>query len=116
MKQPVDAATTTLTSTQAETVLRTLRSALTTVNSEASVLHNPYDESGKYKADDRVELTPTASAANDEETTKRWRNKALKLMVRRKPETAEDLIESRVAVVGNVVRPLPLCTLPAKPG
>lgn len=101
-KQAIDPALTVLKQTEVNTILATLREALSTINSEVSILHNPFDADGKYEADDGIKLTPTASAVNDEDTNRRWRNKALKLMVRRKPETAEDLIESRIAVVGNV--------------
>lgn len=104
-KQAIDPSVTVLKQSEVDTILATLREALSTINSEVSILHNPFDGEGKYKADDGIKLTPTASAVNDEDTNRRWRNKALKLMVRRKPETAEDLIESRIAVVGNVVSP-----------
>lgn len=52
---------------------------------------------------EKEKLTETESSQNDEETIKRWSGKSLRLMVRRKPEGAEDLLETRVAVVGNVV-------------
>lgn len=106
-KQPIEAAQVALTAAQVDQILATLRQAVQDINSEVSVLHNPYGEDGRVKTDEGVKLTPTASAVNDEDTSRRWKSKALKLMVRRKPETAEDLIESRVAVVGNVVRTLP---------
>ncbi|GAA5878960.1 hypothetical protein JCM3774_000674 [Rhodotorula dairenensis] len=101
-KQAVNPAVAVLKQDQVETIVATLRQALSAINSEVSILHNPFDADGKLKADDAIKLTPTASAVNDEDTSRRWRSKALKLMVRRKPETAEDLIESRIAVVGNV--------------
>lgn len=105
-KQAIDPTAAVLKQGQVDTIVATLRQAVSAINSEVSILHNPFDpEEGKFKADDGVKLTPTASAVNDDETNRRWRNKALKLMVRRKPETAEDLIESRIAVVGNVVSP-----------
>ncbi|BGP48599.1 hypothetical protein JCM10450v2_004475 [Rhodotorula kratochvilovae] len=91
-----------LTASQVDAVLSTLRQSAMSLNSEVSILHNPYDEQGKPIADEGVKVTTTASAVNDEETAARWRGKALRLLVRRRPEGAEELIESRVAVVGNV--------------
>lgn len=91
-----------LDTSQVDTVLSTLRQAVASLNAEVSLLHNPYDAQGKPKTDEGVKLTTTASAVNDDETALRWRAKALRVLVRRRPEGAEDLIESRVAVVGNV--------------
>lgn len=91
-----------LDTSQVDTVLSTLRQAVASLNAEVSLLHNPYDARGKPKTDEGVKLTTTASAVNDDETALRWRAKALRVLVRRRPEGAEDLIESRVAVVGNV--------------
>ncbi|GJN90875.1 hypothetical protein Rhopal_003889-T1 [Rhodotorula paludigena] len=91
-----------LTATQVDTVLSTLRQATVSLNSEVSILHNPFDAAGRPRIDDSAQLTPTASAVNDDETTQRWRSKTLRLLVRRKPDSAEELLESRVAVVGNV--------------
>lgn len=71
---------------------------------EVTLLHNPFDNDGRLKRDEGVKLTQSPSAVNDEETQQRWRSKALRILVRKKPEGAEQLLETRVAVVGNVVR------------
>ncbi|GAA5921704.1 hypothetical protein JCM3775_001775 [Rhodotorula graminis] len=85
-----------------DTVLSTLRQAAANLNSEVTILHTPYDDKGNVKTDEGVKLTITASAVNDAETATRWRAKALRILVRRRPEGAEELLESRIAVVGNV--------------
>ncbi|BGP02407.1 hypothetical protein RTBOTA2_003883 [Rhodotorula toruloides] len=97
---PADTAV--LTPAQIDAILSTLRSAVSIISSDVSILHNPYDESGKPRTDESAQLTPTPSAINDDETAKRWKGKALRLLVRKKPEGAEELLESRVSVVGNV--------------
>ncbi|GAA5887895.1 hypothetical protein JCM6882_000789 [Rhodosporidiobolus microsporus] len=89
-----------ITQAQVDAVLATFRQAA--VGAEVTVLHNPFDAEGKFRQDEDVKLTASASAVNDEETEKRWRAKAVRLLVRKKPEGAEQLIETRVAVVGNV--------------
>ncbi|GAA5820602.1 hypothetical protein JCM11251_003070 [Rhodosporidiobolus azoricus] len=85
---------------QVDAALSTFRQAA--VGAEVTVLHNPFDEQGRRKADEGVKLTETASAVNDEESERRWKAKAVRLLIRKKPEGAEQLIETRVAVVGNV--------------
>ncbi|BGP25049.1 GTP-binding protein 1 [Rhodotorula toruloides] len=97
---PADAVV--LTPAQIDAILSTLRSAVSLISSDVSILHTPYDDSGKLRADEAARLTPTPSAINDEETAERWKGKALRLLVRKKPEGAEGLLESRVSVVGNV--------------
>ncbi|CEQ42483.1 SPOSA6832_04297, partial [Sporobolomyces salmonicolor] len=89
--------------TQIDAILSTLRMIAQEINAAVSVLHNPFDDEGRWKKDDKAKLTETESSANDEATAERWRGKALRVMLRRRPEGAEDLLETRVAVVGNVV-------------
>ena len=101
-KAALDPAAAVLAAQQVDTVLSTLRQAAANLNSDVTVLHNPCDQQGKPKADEGVKLTTTASAVNDAETATRWRAKALRILVRRRPEGAEELLESRIAVVGNV--------------
>ncbi|GAA5999936.1 hypothetical protein JCM10207_005979 [Rhodosporidiobolus poonsookiae] len=91
-----------LTAAQVATVVETFSRALEGHNAVATVLHNPFNDDGTLRKDEGVKLTETASAVNDDETERKWRGKALKLLVRRKPEGAEQLLETRVAVVGNV--------------
>jgi hypothetical protein len=95
---------------QVNAILATCKSA-----AEQSVvvtlLHNPFDADGMLKKDEGVKLTETTSAVNDEETQQRWRSQAVRVLVRRKPDGAEQLLETRVAVVGNVVRIAPLYAL-----
>jgi len=79
-----------------------LETLLADIAASVSILHNPFAEDGRVNQE-KEKLTETESSQNDEETTKRWSGKSLRLMVRRKPEGAEDLLETRVAVVGNVV-------------
>ncbi|GAA6028485.1 hypothetical protein JCM8097_007051 [Rhodosporidiobolus ruineniae] len=99
-KDTIPADSVVLTQSQVDTLLSTFR--LAAESAVVTILHNPFDAEGKLKQDEGVKLTETASAVNDEETEKRWRATALRLLVRRKPEGAEQLIETRVAVVGNV--------------
>ncbi|GAA5875444.1 hypothetical protein JCM1840_003158 [Sporobolomyces johnsonii] len=87
---------------QVDAILSTLRGIAGEINAAVSVLHNPFDNDGRWKKDEKAKLTETESSANDEATAESWRGKALRLMVRRRPEGAEDLLETRVAVVGNV--------------
>lgn len=75
---------------------------MTDINASVSILHNAFGEDGKV-SNEKKKLTETDSSQNDEKTTQRWSGKSLRLMLRRKPDGAEDLLETRVAVVGNVV-------------
>ncbi|GAA5925577.1 uncharacterized protein JCM15063_005062 [Sporobolomyces koalae] len=84
-----------------EQIVSTLRTLLGDINASVSILHNPFASDGRSSTD-KHKLTETASSQNDESTSARWTGKSLRLMVRRKPDGAEDLLETRVAVVGNV--------------
>ncbi|GAA5989088.1 hypothetical protein JCM5350_003590 [Sporobolomyces pararoseus] len=84
-----------------EQIVSTLRTILTDINASVSILHNAFGEDGKV-SNEKKKLTETDSSQNDEKTTQRWSGKSLRLMLRRKPDGAEDLLETRVAVVGNV--------------
>ncbi|BGP16621.1 hypothetical protein JCM10213_000463 [Rhodosporidiobolus nylandii] len=91
-----------LTKPQVDAVLATFRQIVSTLNAEATLLHSPFEDDGRFKQDEGVKLTETPSAVNDKAAALRWRAKALRVLVRRKPEGAEQLLETRVAVVGNV--------------
>ncbi|GAA5893492.1 uncharacterized protein JCM6883_003537 [Sporobolomyces salmoneus] len=86
---------------QVDQIVSTLKTLLSDINASVSILHNPFDEDGRISKE-KVKLTETESSQNSEETVRRWSGKSLRLMVRRKPDGAEDLLETRVAVVGNV--------------
>ncbi|GAA6064648.1 hypothetical protein JCM10212_005234 [Sporobolomyces blumeae] len=90
-----------VTKAQVDEILATFRSFLSDIHASISILHNPFRDDGKL-SEERPKLTETESSLNDEATTRRWSGKSLKLLIRRKPDGAEDLIETRVAVVGNV--------------
>lgn len=87
--------------------MTTLRTLLSDINASVSILHNPFGDDGTLSKE-KKKLTETESSQNALETTQRWSGKSLRLMVRRKPDGAEDLLETRVAVVGNVVSLSPL--------
>lgn len=78
-----------------EAIVATLRAAVAEIHAEATVLW-PAAE-GKVESDFGLE-----SARNDEVATKRWGCTGIRILIRRIPNTAEDLTELRVAVVGNV--------------
>ncbi|GAA5862623.1 hypothetical protein JCM8547_003492 [Rhodosporidiobolus lusitaniae] len=104
MTSPADAVV--LPAPQLDLILSTLRTA-GGPSVTVTLLHNPYNASGMFKSREEeqegIKITTTASATNDEETAKRWSaTRAVRVLVRRKPEGAEQLIETRVAVVGNV--------------
>lgn len=90
-----------LTGVQVDKIVSTLRTILTGIKASASILDNPFDTDGKLLYEKKT-VTETESSQNDEATTQRWSGKSLRLMLRRKPDGAEDLLETRVAVVGNV--------------
>lgn len=73
------------------------------IRAEISVLWNPYDDEGRIRVLDAKGLTECESSRNDEAVVERWRGKALRLLVRRIPQSAQEIVEARVAVVGNVV-------------
>lgn len=87
---------------QVDRIVSTFRTILSDINASVSILHNPFSEDGRVSIE-RKKLTETESSQNDETTTQRWSGKSLRLMLRRKPDGAENLLETRVAVVGNVV-------------
>ncbi|GAA5967856.1 hypothetical protein JCM11641_005787 [Rhodosporidiobolus odoratus] len=101
-KLPLSSDETVLTLSQVEAILTTFCQTASSLNAEVTLLQNPFDTEGRLKQDDSVKLTQTASAVNDVETDQRWRARGLRFLVRRKPDGAEQLLETRVAVVGNV--------------
>lgn len=91
--------------TSVTAVARSLASAATELGAVATVLHNPFDEAGRYKQSEGVGAaggTETESALNSDEVTERWKGKAVRVLVRKAEGGATDLNETRVAVVGNV--------------
>ncbi|GAA5874808.1 hypothetical protein JCM16303_002993 [Sporobolomyces ruberrimus] len=88
---------------QVEKIFSTLRTLSNDIHASVTILHNPFGEEGKYtRIQKRDKMTQTESSQNDESTIERWCGKSLRFMLRRKPDGAEDLLETRVAVVGNV--------------
>ena len=85
-----------------DAICATFETIATQIGARVSVLHNPFDDEGKRKAVEGPEGTETASSANDEVQKERWRGKALRLLLRRVGDGAEDINEVRVCVVGNV--------------
>lgn len=88
--------------TSVTAICATFETIATQIGARVSVLHNPFDDEGKRIQDDGPKGTETASSTNDEERQERWRGKALRLLLRRVGEGAEDINEVRVCVVGNV--------------
>ena len=84
-------------------LVSTLRSIGAEIRAETSVLWNPYDDEGRIRVLEAKRLTECESSRNDEAVVARWRGKALRLLVRRIPQSAQEIVEARVAVVGNVV-------------
>ena len=79
-------------------VFDSLKEAALEVSLHASILWNPMtaDESA-------INNYAPETSTNDEETTRIWTAKdVLFVLIRAKPHTAEELLELRVAVVGNV--------------
>ncbi|KAK4054420.1 hypothetical protein OIV83_000914 [Microbotryomycetes sp. JL201] len=87
---------------QARNLVATVTAAAESINAKASVLHDPFDDEGKLKDNEGSPGTETASSANDAATRERWRGRTLRLLVRKVPESAEEINEVRVCVVGNV--------------
>jgi hypothetical protein len=87
------------------TYLTTLQAIAAIINSKVSILVNPFLPSGLLSPAEGVGTgTETESSANEQSVTEHWRSKlALRVLVRRVPEGADELSEVRVAVVGNVV-------------
>lgn len=84
------------------TALNSIKEAAAEVSLHASILWNPLDEMNESEETALKKYAPETSA-NDEETTRQWAAEdVLYVMVRAKPHTAEELLELRVAVVGNV--------------
>lgn len=91
-----------LSKTTVDSIFATFETIATQIGVKVSVLHNPFDDEGKRKEVEGPAGTETASSANDEAHKERWRGKALRLLLRRIGEGAEDINEVRVCVVGNV--------------
>jgi hypothetical protein len=87
------------------TYLTTLQAIAAIINSKASILVNPFLPSGLLSPMEGVGTgTESESSANEEAVTEHWKSKlAIRVLVRRVPEGADELSEVRVAVVGNVV-------------
>lgn len=90
-------------------ILTTLKSITSEIACECSILHNPFTPSGLYASSSlssstltQKALHETESSKNDETLEARWSNKSVKYLIRRIPENAFEIMESRVAVVGNV--------------
>ena len=81
---------------------KSIKNAATEVSLHASILWNPMDERNALE-DSAMSKYAIESSANDEEATRSWTaNDTLFVLIRAKPHTAEELLELRVAVVGNV--------------
>lgn len=91
-----------LPSTTVNSILATFELIAGQINARVSVLDNPFDKEGKRKAGDGPPGTETVSSANEDKLKERWRSKALRILVRRVGEGAQDINEVRVCVVGNV--------------
>lgn len=85
-----------------ETAYRSIKDACAEVQLHASILWNPFDQTIAHEEAGLGKYAPVASQ-NDEETLRMWDAKeSLYIIVRAKPHSAEELLELRVAVVGNV--------------
>lgn len=101
---PLDFTAAVLPRATVDAIVATLSAIANDIDSELSVAFNPFDEAGRLSpAVTPVGATVVPSCVNEEAVEARWRGRALRLLVRRRPETAQDIQESRVAVVGNVV-------------
>ncbi|KAK4056733.1 hypothetical protein OIO90_002285 [Microbotryomycetes sp. JL221] len=87
---------------QLDAAVTTLKTVADSINAKLSLLHNPFDDHGNLKEIESSGGTETASSANDAATQTRWRGRTLRLLVRKVPDSAEEINEVRVCVVGNV--------------
>lgn len=89
-----------------QTAFRSVKEACSEVSLHACILWNPLSaingEDGLSTEEKAISRYAPETSANDDETKAMWEAKALYIMVRAKPHTAEELLELRVAVVGNV--------------
>lgn len=86
-------------------VVATLTAIAGDISAELSVAHNPFDATGRLAAAvTPVGKTQNPSCVNEDAAEMRWRGRTLRLLVRRIPDSPEEISECRVAVVGNVVR------------
>ncbi len=88
-----------------ESLTASLATAATELGAVATLLHNPFDKDGNY--DDTEGTGPdgrteTEHALNPDDVRLRWRAKTVRILIRRIPNGATELNETRVAVVGNV--------------
>ncbi|SCV71890.1 BQ2448_4584 [Microbotryum intermedium] len=97
--EPVPPVTFLLPPQQLKRITHTIQNIAQQIGADASILHNPFDDDQPHL---HTSLTTTPSAVNDDPTTHRWSNKALRILVRKIAESAHELSEVRVAVVGNV--------------
>lgn len=81
---------------------QSIKAACSEVSLYASILWNPFDTHNIAEEESMAKYAP-ATSANDDDTLRKWDAKeSLHILVRAKPHTAEELLELRVAVVGNV--------------
>lgn len=96
-----------LTQTISETILTTLKSISSEIVSECSLLHNPFDPQGHLLPPPSTNSVKSGlesdSSKNDPLVESRWRStQSIRFLVRKIPENAFEIMEARVAVVGNV--------------
>lgn len=83
-------------------IVATLTAVADSINAKVCVLHNPFDDAGALKESEATSGTETNSNVNDVPTRDKWRSRSLRLLVRKVPDSAEEINEVRVCVVGNV--------------
>lgn len=88
-----------------DSLIATLSTAATDLAAVATLLHNPFTPAGTYddlQGTGTAGRTETDHALNPDDVRLRWRARTVRILVRRIPNGATELNETRVAVVGNV--------------
>lgn len=83
-------------------ILATFVAISAEINATTTILDSRFTSEGVPLPPTEVADQAPNASSNDPRTQFRWTSRTLKLLVRRIPESAMDLIECRVAVVGNV--------------
>lgn len=91
-----------VTSEDIQKAFKSIREAANEVSLFTSILWNPLEENNTLEEDALGRYAPETST-NDDDTQRAWTAQdTLFVLIRAKPHTAEELLELRVAVVGNV--------------
>lgn len=91
-----------LTDKDARTAFDSIKAAASEVSLYASILSSPFDEINRAEAAAMAKYAPETSMNEDDVRRQYDGSSTLFVLVRSKPHTAEEILELRIATVGNV--------------